>query len=219
MRHQAPWESHWNDLRTSAFGKFSELYRKSVRSKSVRYYINRYFPDNGIFVECGSGTSQTSVSIEKRDRTLIAIDISKGALQKAKDVKTIDALVNADIFSLPFRKNSVDGIWNLGVMEHFNEEELKKAFREFHRVVKPGAYVILYWPPLFGLSEIVLGAVERFHNLISRRKLQFFPDEITHPVSKAHMRKILSSSGFAVVDIHFDFRDLFNHYVAVCRKL
>ena len=219
MKHKAPWESHWNNLKSSVFGNFAEAYRKLVRSKSVRYYIGRYFPERGIFLECGSGTSQTSISIVKKHRKLIAIDISKEALKKARQIETMDAFVNADIFSLPFRKNSVDGIWNLGVMEHFTEEELKKIFREFLRVVKSGSYLILYWPPLFGLSEIALRPIECFHNFFSRRKFQFFPDEITRPVSKSHMRKILSSSKFRVEDIHFDSRDLFNHYVVVCKKL
>ncbi|MFH0832272.1 MAG: class I SAM-dependent methyltransferase [Candidatus Aenigmatarchaeota archaeon] len=217
MKYREQWDDHWKKLDKSFFGRLTEFHRKIIISKAVSYYMDRYFPDKGTFVECGSGTSQTSIKINKRKRRLIALDISSQALNEARNVKKIDHFIKADIFRLPFKDDCIDGIWNLGVMEHFSKSEISHVLSEFYRVMKDGSHIILFWPPMHGSSQIALRPVEKFFNMLKKEKFQFFPGEISKPKSRSHAKSLLGSK-FKVVDIHFDRRDMFTHYVVVCRK-
>ncbi|MFO1046199.1 MAG: class I SAM-dependent methyltransferase [Planctomycetaceae bacterium] len=150
------WDNHWKRQRTSIFGSLCTFYRRHFRARSVAYYFDRYFPTTGVFAECGSGSSETSCRIRLHQRKLIAIDFSEEALSRAARMPQISVCIRADIRNLPFADNSLDGIWNLGVMEHFEEDDQLLILREFHRVVKPGGSVLLWWPPTAALDFLVL---------------------------------------------------------------
>jgi SAM-dependent methyltransferase len=79
------------------------------------------------------------------------MDISEAALQLAVRQKNIDEVKLGDICSIAFPDNHFDGIWNLGVMEHFSNPDMGKAFSEMRRVLKPGAHIILLWPSVWNL--------------------------------------------------------------------
>ena len=93
------------------------------------------------------------------------------------------------------------------------------ALNEFNRVLKPGSYAILLIPPIFGSSEIILGAVEKMINLFRREKFHFMTEEITPVRSKRHITTIIHKSKLRVHDTHFSPRDLFTYYAVVCRKV
>lgn len=223
-KNKNEWNTHWNEVnkKTSLFGKILEMYRKIIIANSVRHYIDKYFPKKGVFVEMGSGTSQTSVKINKQKRTLVALDISKEALKEAKKIKNIDKTVNADIFNTGLKDNSIDGIWNLGVMEHFTEKDIVRILNEFYRVTKKGSYVLLWWPPVYGSSEITLGIVEKvanfFNNILKKPKLHFFPGEITRYTTKKRINKIIKKTKLTLVRTHFNIIDLFTQVLVVCKK-
>ncbi|MFA5175691.1 MAG: class I SAM-dependent methyltransferase [Candidatus Nanoarchaeia archaeon] len=214
------WDNHWNSVnkKTNIFGKILEFYRKFIIAKAVRYYFEKYFPEKGIFVEMGSGTSQTSSKIIKHNRTLIALDISKPALEEAQKIPQIDKIIQADILDTKLKENSINGIWNLGVMEHFNEEDIIKILNEFYKVTKKESNILLFWPPVYGSSEIFLGICEFFINLFKKEKFHFFPKEITKIRSLKQLKGIISKSKLKLVRTHFNFRDGFTYVLVVCKK-
>ncbi|MBI5060818.1 MAG: class I SAM-dependent methyltransferase [Candidatus Aenigmarchaeota archaeon] len=211
------WDDYW-DKNNSWFGRVLELYRKMLIANSISYYTNKFFPDSGIFLEAGSGTSQTSIKIPKKNRKLIALDISKEALEKTRDIRNMDERVNADILCLPFKNSSLDGIWNHGVLEHFSQKRIQNILREFRRVLKPGSHAVLFWPPKHGSAQIALNPIEFALNLVMRRKFQLFPDEISKLSCRSEARYIIEKSGLEFVDVYFNHKDLFTNYAVVCRK-
>lgn len=215
------WDKHWHKINKKSifFGRFLEAYRKFLIANAVQYYFEKYFPKQGIFVEMGSGTSQTSCKIIKHKRILIALDISEHALTEAKKIPQINKIIQADIFKTPFKNNSINGIWNLGVMEHFNERDIIKILNEFHRVLKKDSYVILFWPPIYGSSEVVLGFFEKIVNLFKKNKFHFFPGEITRLISRKHAKKLISKSKLKFLNAYFNYKDNFTHVVVVCKKM
>src|SRR5207237_7780566 len=115
-----------------------------------------------------------------------------------------------DIFRLPFLDNSVDGIWNVGVMEHFTRPEIDAILRECHRVLRPGAHLILLWPAVDSIPQKLLAAVELIVNLKPRaERFRFHPAEISRLKSRRQARDILASNGLATNSIDFGFRTLF----------
>jgi SAM-dependent methyltransferase len=126
--------------------------------------------------------------------------------------------VQADIRRLPLADDSVAGIWNLGVMEHFASGEVDSVLREFRRVLKPGHAMILFWPPEFGSSRLVLAPIEWFLTRRRGRPFRFFPGEPGRLKSRREALARITGAGFEPVAAEFGPQDAFIHVVVVGRK-
>ena len=218
--YEEQWEAHWNSLsdKRRFFNYFVEWYRGNIIANAVQYYFEMYFPLEGALVECGCGTAQSSSKVLKAKRNLIGLDINLTAIKSAKKNKNILDYVQADIFSLPFKNSSLAGVWNLGVLEHFNEPEIKNILLEFNRVTKPNGVVILWWPPRYGATVLFLSVIEKAYYLITRKQYYFFPNEPSRLKGKVHLANLIEGTGFFVEANYFSLRDLFTYVVVVLRK-
>jgi SAM-dependent methyltransferase len=210
------WDRHWRSLQegeSSFFGKLASLVRRSILCRAVRAYTDRYFPADGVFVETGCGTGESSSTMSTQGRRLVGLDFSLPVLETArKGAAPFQNFLRGDVHALPFRDDSLSGIWNLGVMEHFAPEEGQAILRELRRVLRPGACVLLFWPPEFGSSRLALAPIEWL------RRRAFFPDEVNRLRSFRHARETLTAAGFEPVAVDFTPRDGFIHLVVVGRK-
>jgi len=115
---------------------------------------------------------------------------------------------------------SIDGIYNLGVMEHFTEQEIGKILDEFRRVLKPHAKAVLFWPPEFGLSVLFFKALTLLFAKAARRTdIQFHPEEITRVRPRLHGQILVEAARFSLVDYYFGMRDLYTYSVIVIQKV
>ena len=219
-REREVWDRHWRGLRgeSSLFGRLASFVRRTVLRRAVRHYTGRFFPAEGTLVEAGCGTGQASTGVRRLRRRLIGLDFSLPALAQARrDAGPYQVLLRADIRALPFRAGSVAGIWSLGVMEHFPPGDGRAILEEFRRALRPGGCAVLFWPPEFGLSRLVLAPVEWLRSRPGRR-FRFFPEEVNRLRSRRHARRALREAGLEPVAADFTPRDAFIHLVAVGRK-
>jgi predicted SAM-dependent methyltransferase len=126
--------------------------------------------------------------------------------------------VRGTIFSIPIKDGSVDGIYHLGVMEHFDEQEIQQILSEFHRILKPGGKMVVFWPPKFGLSVRVLTLAHFVLNRIFRRGVKLHPDEITLLRSKSHANGLFDRAMFVVDGYYFGIKDFFTYCMLVVSK-
>jgi SAM-dependent methyltransferase len=215
------WTKHWGHANQELFSqKFFSVYRKQVFARTVAWFIDRFFPERGVFVEAGSGTAETSMRIDKRGgaRVLVAADIIIPVLQHVHPV--MDVRVGADNFRLPFGDGQVDGLWNVGVMEHFTHDLIDAMMREFHRVLAPGAPILLLWPATDSLPQKGLRLVEKYYNRNAApgEKFQFHPDEISKLRSSQEGRDVLIRNGFEPVFVDGGLRSLMAFKTVVGRK-
>ncbi|HSB36127.1 MAG TPA: hypothetical protein VLH41_04585, partial [Thermoanaerobaculia bacterium] len=105
-----------------------------------------------------------------------------------------------------------------GVMEHFEASAGRLVLEEFRRVLKPGATAILFWPPEFGASRLVLAPVEALVSFLRKTPFRFFPDEVNRLRSRGQARQLLLEAGFEAAAVDVTPRDLFIHLVVVARK-
>ena len=206
------------DERRNLFTKFLRFYRIHITGRAVNYYINRYFEPKGVFVECGSGRSETTLKTEKKKRQFIALDYSESVLKKTITNPKIDKCINADIFSMPFGDNSVDGIWNVGVMEHYHMDDIHRILTEFRRVLKNDGNIILFWPMAYAPYEIVINTVEFIVNKLFKRRFTFYIDEVSRLRSKKQAKEILEKNKFRNKKVYFNFRDAFSMGVVIGTK-
>lgn len=214
------WDRHWKSLgRESAlFGTLSALVRKLVLRPAVAHYAEAWFPPEGVFVDAGCGTGQASAAIPVRNRRLVGFDFSLPALAVARTEGPYHLRIGGDIRSLPFRDGAVAGLWNLGVMEHFPQEEGIAILRELRRVLAPGGVAILFWPPEWGSSRWVLAPIEWLKTRLQGRPFHFFPDEVNRLRSRRHAKEILEAAGLEPAALDLTLRDGLIHRIVVARK-
>jgi SAM-dependent methyltransferase len=197
------WSDHWSvENQAHLAQRFFSFYRKVVFARAVNYFLEGYFPDRGVFVEAGAGTGETSSRVAKHGgaRFLVAVDVLMAVLRQCHPI--MDVRLCADIFSLPFQNGSIDGIWNVGVMEHFTREQIDIALREFHRVPKHGGRVILLWPSTTSVPQQMLRLVEWLINHgANGKRFRFHPDEISQLSSSREGRGVLRRNGFRPLHI------------------
>ena len=215
------WTKHWSDdKQRSLHQRFFSFYRKAVFAKAIRHFVHKYLPADGLLLEAGSGTSETSMLIDKHGgrRTLVALDLIHPVLRRCHP--NMDHRVQADIFRLPFKDDSIDGIWNVGVMEHFLHDRIDEMMREFHRVLKPGARLVLFWPGRTSIPQKMLRCAEFFINLRRRRddRFQFHPDEISQLKSAREGRDVLRRNGFTALEVNGGWRSLMAFKIPVGEK-
>ncbi|MFH1210739.1 MAG: class I SAM-dependent methyltransferase [archaeon] len=202
------WNAHWNTLNKSFLNRVFVFFRTNVIANDVAHSLNRHFPREGVFLDSGSGTSQTSIRIPKHNRKLVAMDISDIIFQNQPVV--VDYRVNADVLNLPFKDNSLDGIWNVGLMEHFQPGELDIILKEFNRVLKKDSKAVLFWPPKYGPVALMI----RFLGVF-----RMFPEEPSLVKSKKWVTSVVERNNFRLVDSKWSLRGALIHNVVVIRKL
>ena len=209
------WTTYFHGENKPFFQRLLSFYRKAFISRAVKYYTDKYFPGEGIFLEAGAGTSQSSSRIEKLGRKLIALDLNHYVLAQHN---CLDYKVQGDILSLPVRSRSVHGLWNLGVMEHFTDVEIKVILKEFKRILKDDGVLLLFWPPFYAPFQIVLNSIAWLSHKFFNKKIEFFPSEINRYQNKQRLINFLQTADLKLVKTYFNILDLFSYVVVIVKK-
>lgn len=124
-----------------------ELYYDEI-SNYVQSRLARY--PNPNILEAGSGSGKASILLgAEYNRTLL--DISDIALEYAQylvkkfQVQNV-VIKQGDIFSIPFDNKLFDFTWNLGVIEHYDANQVISIFREMIRVTNEHGQVAIGVP-------------------------------------------------------------------------
>ena len=215
------WDIYWADKDKSSnaiYDFLAGIYRRLVVKNILNYFVKKHFKKGINVLHAGCGSGQVDVDIAKHIG-ITALDISANALKIYKGIHGPNCkIVQGNIFSLPFANNSFDGLYNLGVLEHFTQEEIHLILLECKRVIKPGGKILVLWPPTFGFTVFVLDSAHFILNKIFRMNVKLHPDEITRVKSKKHAIQTFVSAGFQIVEYYFGIRDIFTQAVIVAAK-
>lgn len=99
---------------------------------------------NGKVVEigCGSGYGSKLISHYFKPREIYGIDIDEKMIELAKKNKPFQAtFVVGDVTNLPFKDNSIDGVFDFVILHHISN--WKKAIDEIYRILKKGGQVFI----------------------------------------------------------------------------
>jgi len=215
------WDEYWTKKRTKSQAIYragAGFYREFIIKRALNYFIQKEFKEGSKLLHAGSGTGQVDIDILDKYK-ITALDISGEALKLYKLNNGEKAnLLKASIFDIPTKGSIFDGIYNLGVHEHFTEEENEKIFKEFARVLKPNGKIVLFWPPKFGISVIFLNSLHFVLNDILKRNIRLHPEEISLIKSESQVRDILKRGGFKLTKFYFGPKDFFTHCIVVAKK-
>jgi dolichol-phosphate mannosyltransferase len=218
---QSEWEHYWNQDGKSTHAVYdliAAFYRVHIIRGILEHFIRKHFAAGASVLHAGCGSGQVDAGVAQHVK-ITAMDISVGALNIYKKCNPgVKDIAHGDIMHTPFGDQSFDGIYNLGVMEHFTEEEIKPILKEFNRILKPGGKMVILVPPEFGLSVRFLKVVHFILNKILRRNIQLHPAEISRPRSEEHAQEIYEQHGLTMVDYYFGIKDVFTYAVIVLQK-
>jgi dolichol-phosphate mannosyltransferase len=215
------WDAYWNESGETGnpvYEIIAGVYRRCFIKRNLEKAIRREFPPGSSLLHAGCGSGQVDINIQS-EMKITALDISKGALALySRNNKNAAAIVHGSVFNLSFPDNTFDGIYNLGVMEHFTEEEIHRILREFHRVLKPNAKIVIFWPHARATSVLVLGFCHQFLRFVLKSNRQLHPTEISLMHSKKHACKTFALNEFRLVGYGFGPSDLWIQVVLVGSK-
>lgn len=147
---------------------------------------------------CGSARTSLALAATRSDVEVILLDASTGALRFARHNARHCAgavhLVRGDMFAPPLRPRSCDVVWNVGTLEHYDDDSISAVCECMRQLVSPGGFVCFGIPNRYNVqvlraafagssighrllpkysgyrfdSERLLG-VRRFLHLLSRR--------------------------------------------------
>ena len=222
LKEEKEWDEYWTKKQTvsqTIYRFIASFYRQYIIKRSLNHFIESEFKNNAKLLHAGSGSGQVDEDIIKKYE-ITALDISSEALKLYKFYNGNKAkLMLASIFDIKARPSTFDGIYNLGVMEHFTKEEDVKILKELHRVLKPNGKIVLFWPPRFGPTVLFLNSTHFVLNKIFRRNIRLHPEEISLIKSKKHTEEILRAGGFKLLKFYFGPKDLFTYCVIVAKKI
>ena len=217
------WDTYWAGRRharaeRSMYDVGAQFYRRYLIEPLLTSVLAREFEPGTKLLHAGCGGGEVDKRVVS-DFQVTALDISPNALELYRSRHPdVDAIIK-NIFDLSDLSTEFDGIYNLGVMEHFSPQEITEILKQFNRVLKRDGKVVLLWPPVYGLSVIALHGMTFVLNKVLRRDIQLHPPEPTKVSSRRQIASFLDAAGFRLRSMQFGPRDAFTYVVVVADKV
>lgn len=217
------WNRYWrekHDAKISAvYDRIAEFYRNHIIRPSLNRCIRRFMPKGSSLLHAGCGGGAVDMDVVQECQ-VTALDFSSAALESYRSLHGASVVVaQADLMDTGFPDATFDGIYNLGVMEHFVGPEIDAVLGEFRRILKPDGRLMLFWPPEYGMSVIFLKFVHFVLNDLLGRNIQLHPAEPSRVRSRKWVEALLSRHGFALDSYLFGPRDAFTYSVVVAQRV
>lgn len=187
---QGYWDGLWGPMAT----------REHIRrgDRFVTSETKRVLRRGAKVVDAGCGIGATVYGLAKAGFDAHGIDNAKETIAAIKSLEPELQVRVADIRALPFDDMALDGLWSLGVIEHFYEG-YDELIAESKRVLKPGGYLFLTVPIISPLKalKIRLGAIPPYDEGSQRAaffQFSFHPRDVASRIS-AQGFKLLRSYG------------------------
>jgi dolichol-phosphate mannosyltransferase len=215
------WDKYWEiktELHAAAYDLIAWAYRTIVIRRRLERYIRKHFSGGSELVHAGCGSGQVDQKLS-RQMKVTALDISVPALRLyARNNPDSVRLIHGSILDIPLPGESVDGVYNLGVIEHFNPFAIRKFLQESRRVLRPGGKVIIFWPHKKATSVAVLKLVHWLRRRGLKNHQPLHAPEISLLPSKTHALNVLREAGFEPIDYYFGLADFGVQAVVVGQK-
>jgi dolichol-phosphate mannosyltransferase len=215
------WDEYWEKKKTKStmtYEVIAAAYRNLILKSRLDAVIRREFSPGAKLLHAGSGSGQVDVDLHDHVN-ITALDISIPALEiYTRENPKVHAVKHASLFNLPFSDASFDGAYNLGVVEHFHKDELRKILDEIHRVVRPTGKVVFFWPHAYATSVAVLNSAHWVMNDVLKKDVRLHPPEVSLVHSKDEARALLEESGFDLLSYSFGPRDIYVQAVVVAER-
>jgi SAM-dependent methyltransferase len=213
------WDAYWaTDAQGShrLYAFLASVYRRIFICTRLAWWLKKTFPANARLLHAGCGSGEVDALVGRHFR-ITGLDISPGALVRYRRSNPhAEGTIHADLMNLRDVPGGYDGVYSLGVLEHFTPAEICTILDNMRLVLRPGGKMIAFWPLASAPSVKVLGFWHRLLNRRGDRAVELHPPEITLIRSRAQVEEIIRSAGWRLVSYSVSPSDLFIQAVVVC---
>ena len=164
------WRKYWNERSGAAASDFE--FDRGVTSRGneiedlaeqeLLTFIDPQARD--VVLDAGCGTGVNILFLHSRVHRIFGVDYSQGAIGRCRRRIQTNRIENAkvckaSITNVPLPDSSVDKVICLSVFQYVGDSDVRMAFTEFARVLKPGGILVLHVKNLSSLylSSLWLG--------------------------------------------------------------
>jgi len=221
IRDPQAWDTYWDRKRTKtafAYELVATAYRNLVIRRRLHCALRSHFQPGARLLHTGCGSGQVDRGLSPEFR-ITAVDVSLSALRMYQQNNPEAAEVrHASALSLPFDDSSFDGVYSLGLLEHFTAEEIGRILAEMRRVLKPGGTIVLFWPHAWATSVWFLNRIHWLLNDVLGKEVRLHPPEISLLRSRSHAQAMLRAAAFDLERYSFGPGDGFVQAIVVAHK-
>lgn len=171
-------------------GSFQSISEASDRFYSALECLR--LSGNETILEIGASFSYASSKFAKLGCSAVALDISNYLKVSSLFIKNAYYdRVFSDMHNIPFKDETFDVVFGAAVLHHSND--LKAAFNEIHRVLRPGGKVML-------INEPSRGILERVHPVFEEMEKKGYGD-ISYTIPQWY--RSAKQGGFKKIKIEF----------------
>ena len=220
------WDTYWargQEKSRRIYSSIASVYRRLAIRRNLNHFIHKHFSPGARLLHAGCGSGQVDAQLS-REMRITAVDISLPALEfYRRNNPDAETVRHGDILHLNnVAGESFDGAYNLGVVEHFSQDQIVQILREMGRALKPGGKVVIFWPHSRATSVFVLKIIHRMLNFFRRQdgpQVRLHPPEISLLESRDQAREVVEQAGFNLIEYYFGLRDLLVQAVVVgCKR-
>ena len=209
------WTRHWESS-SRLFYAITSFLRKFLVAPLVKSELDKIIDCNQkIYLEAGAGTSETSEGINFKDNDYISLDISFAVLLRSINTQI---KIQGDLFDIPISDESIDVIFNVGVHEHYSDDENLKIFAQYFRILKNGGIIVLFWPWYWGPLMVAGRLINVIMSFIKKEKYEIYPNQNWEIKSIKYVDQLLGRAGFKRVSSRKSIKDIFSMVVLNYKK-
>jgi ubiquinone/menaquinone biosynthesis C-methylase UbiE len=185
MSDSANWREFWErqssqDVSDYEFDRGTSPRDAEAEELSARELLEFIEPKSGeIIFDAGCGTGVNMFLLHSLVQRVIGMDYSEGAIVRCRrriqsqNIQNVE-LHQGSLTALPLPDRSADKILCMSVLQYLDDEDARKAFREFARVLKPDGTVILHVKNRSSLYLSTLRLAKRVKRLLGgKAKLEY----------------------------------------------
>lgn len=179
---QAYWEALWEN------GLTETNIRRGDRF--VTSETRRVLPSGARVLDAGCGIAATVNGLASAGYQAEGIDYAEATVAAVNRLAPELKVRLGDVRSLDYADEELDGVWSLGVIEHFFDG-FDPLIEETFRVLRPGGYFFLTVPVISPLKAVKL-ALGRYENFRAEDRARFFQ----FAFRRAHVVSPIETVGF-----------------------
>jgi SAM-dependent methyltransferase len=124
---------------------FNDWFNNEALLPTLREFIS-LLPKNPMVLDLGCGTGGESKRVINLGADVVGIDLSKKSIKYAKENVKNGTFYIMNILEMQFQEHQFDGVFEAGVLFHFNETEQRNIVEDLYRIIKDNGYFLSYYP-------------------------------------------------------------------------